>query len=173
MSVEGAVDLPYRIPHLLVDLPSPKVGVPVLWWRSVGHTHNAFATETFIDELAAAAGKDPVEFRRALLADKPRHLRVLDLAAEKAGWGKALPSGKGRGIALHESFKTFVAQVAEVALRRDGSVKIERVVCAVDCGIAVNPDIVRAQMESGIVFGLSAATGKRIRTLPIGGQVRA
>lgn len=156
-SVEGASTLPYQIPNMLVDLHSPRIGVPVQWWRSVGSTHTAFSTETFIDELAAAAGKDPVEFRRVMLAKHPRHLGVLDLAAEKAGWGKPLPKGLGRGIAVHESFNTFVAQVAEISIDGAGKLKVERVVCAVDCGVVVNPDIVRAQMEGGIGFGLSAA----------------
>ncbi|HEV2007997.1 MAG TPA: molybdopterin cofactor-binding domain-containing protein, partial [Burkholderiales bacterium] len=156
-SVEGASTLPYQIPNLLVDLHSPTIGVPVLWWRSVGSTHTAFSTETFIDELAAAAGKDPVEFRRAMLAQHPRHLGVLNLAAEKAGWGKPLPKGIARGIAVHESFNTFVAQVAEVSIDGASKLKVERVVCAVDCGVVVNPDVVRAQMEGGIGFGLSAA----------------
>ncbi len=156
-SVEGASTLPYDIPHMLIDLHTTKIGVPVQWWRSVGSTHTAFSTETFIDELAAAAGKDPVEFRRAMLGKHPRHLGVLNLAAQKAGWGKALPKAKGRGIAVHESFNTVVAQVAEVTVKPDGSLKVDRVVCAVDCGVAVNPDVIRAQMEGGIGFGLSAA----------------
>jgi isoquinoline 1-oxidoreductase beta subunit len=161
-SVEGASTLPYAIPNLFVDLHSPKVGVPVLWWRSVGSTHTAFSTETFIDELAIAARKDPVAFRRTLLAAHPRHLGALELAAAKAGWGGPLAPAKagekrGRGVAVHESFNTFVAQVAEVTVKRDGSFSVDRVVCAVDCGIAVNPDVIRAQMEGGIGFGLSAA----------------
>mgnify|MGYP002715536002 CR=1 FL=1 len=153
-SVEGASNLPYDIPNMLVDLHTTEVGVPVLWWRAVGSTHTAYSTEVFIDELASAAGKDPVEFRRALLAKHPRHLGVLNLAAEKAGWGTPLPEGKARGVAVHESFSTFVAQVAEVTMQTDGSVKVDRVVCAVDCGLAVNPDVIRAQMEGGIGFGL-------------------
>jgi isoquinoline 1-oxidoreductase beta subunit len=149
-----------------VDLHSPKVGVPVLWWRSVGSTHTAYSTETFIDELATAANKDPVEFRRALLAKHPRHLGVLELAARQAGWGAPLAAGKagekrGRGIALHESFGTFVAQIAEVTVKGK-EFTVDRVVCAVDCGIAVNPDNVRSQMEGGIGFGLSAALHGRI-----------
>ena len=156
-SVEGASTLPYAIPNLQVELHSTKLGVPVLWWRSVGSTHTAFSTECFIDELAAAAKRDPLEFRRALLARHPRHLGVLNLAAAKAGWGRPLPAGRARGIAVHESFNSFVAQVAEVSVKADGSFKVERVVCAVDCGIAVNPDVIRAQMEGGIGFGLSAA----------------
>jgi isoquinoline 1-oxidoreductase beta subunit len=130
--------------------------VPVLWWRSVGSTHTAYSTEVFIDELADAAGRDPVEFRRTLLRDHPRHLGVLNLVAEKAGWGKPLPEGKFRGVAVHESFNTYVAQVAEISLKADGSIKVVRVVCAVDCGIPVNPDIIKAQMEGGIGFGLGA-----------------
>lgn len=155
-SVEGASTLPYAIPNLHVDLVTTDVAVPVLWWRSVGSTHTAYSTEVFLDELAHAAGKDPVAFRRALLKDQPRHLGVLNLAAEKAGWGEPLPEGRFRGIAVHKSFGTYVAQVAEIALKDDGGIKVERVVCAVDCGIAVNPDIVRAQMEGGIGYGLGA-----------------
>jgi isoquinoline 1-oxidoreductase beta subunit len=123
----------------------------------VGHTHTGFAVEAFIDELAAAARQDPVAFRRGLLADQPRHLGVLTLAAEKAGWGKPLPKGRARGVAVHKSFESYVAEVAEVSLRDDGTVRVHRVVCAVDCGVAVNPDVIRAQMESGIAFGLGAA----------------
>jgi len=156
-SVEGAQDLPYAVPNLLVDLHSPKTGVPVLWWRSVGHSNTAFVVESFIDEAAHAAGKDPFEFRRALLEKHPRHKGVLELAAEKAGWGNPLPAGQARGIAVHESFGSFVAQVAEVSVSSSGEIKIHRVVCAVDCGRVVNPDTVAAQMESGIVFGLTAA----------------
>ncbi len=161
-SVEGAANLPYAVPNLTVDLHSPPLPVPVQWWRSVGSTHTAFSTETFLDELAHAAGRDPVEYRRGLLAKHPRHLGVLDLAAAKANWDKPLLAGKpgerrGRGIAVHESFHSFVAEVAEVTVRNDGSFSVDRVVCAVDCGIAVNPDIIRAQMEGGIGFGLAAA----------------
>jgi isoquinoline 1-oxidoreductase beta subunit len=162
-SVEGASTLPYAIPNLSVELHSTKNGVPVQWWRSVGSTHTAFSTETFLDELAATARRDPYELRRALLQRHPRHKAVLELAAQQAGWGAPLKQSdnpaekRGRGIAVHESFKTFVAQVAEVTVRQDGSVKVDRVVCAVDCGIAVNPDVIEAQMEGGIVYGLTAA----------------
>ncbi len=156
-SVEGVVDLPYAVPALQVELHSTTPGIPVQWWRSVGHTHTGYATEVFVDELAAAARQDPVAFRRALLAGQPRHLGVLELAAEKAGWGKPLPAGRGRGIAVHKSFDSYVAEVAEVSLREDGTLRVHRVVCAVDCGVAVNPDIIRSQMEGGIAFGLSAA----------------
>ncbi len=156
-SVEGAATIPYRIPHLLVDLHTTKNGVPVLWWRSVGHSNTAFAVECFMDELAHGAGKDPYRYRRALLAAHPRHRRVLEMAAKKAGWGTKLPPGTGRGIAVHESFGSFVAQVAEVSLDRNNTIKVHRVVCVIDCGRIVNPDTIAAQMESGIVFGLSAA----------------
>jgi isoquinoline 1-oxidoreductase beta subunit len=159
-SVEGAANLPYAIPNLAVDLHSPKLGVPVQWWRSVGSTHTAFATECFLDELARASGKDPFQLRRALLGKHPRHKAVLELAAQKAGWGKPLAKreneDRARGIAVHESFNSFVAQVVEVSRRKDG-LRIERVVCAVDCGVAVNPNIIAMQMESGIGYGLSAA----------------
>src|SRR5205823_8092397 len=155
-SVEGAANLPYAIPNQLVELHSPKIGVPVQWWRSVGSTHTAFATECFLDDIARATGKDPFALRRNLLAKHPRHLGVLELAAKQAGWGKPLPKDRSRGIAVHESFNTFVAQVVELSRRKD-AVHIERVVCAVDCGVAVNPHIVAMQMESGIGYGLSAA----------------
>ncbi len=169
-SVEGAATLPYAVPNILVDLVTAQSKVPVLWWRSVGSTHTAYSTEVFMDELADAAGRDPVEFRRELLKDHPRHLGVLNLVAEKAGWGTPLPEGRFRGIAVHEAFKTYVAQVAEVSLKDDGGIKVERVVCAVDCGIAVNPDIVKAQMEGGIGFGLGAILKSAV-TLE-GGQVQ-
>jgi isoquinoline 1-oxidoreductase beta subunit len=156
-SVEGAANLPYAIPNLSVDLHTTDVGVPVLWWRSVGSTHTAFATETFLDELAHAARRDPLELRRALLANHPRHRGVLELATQKAGWGRPLPPGRARGVAVHESFNSFVAQVAEVSLGPGGVPRVERVVCAVDCGIAINPDVIRAQMEGGIGYGLSGA----------------
>jgi len=162
-SVEGASTLPYAIADLQVELHTVQVGVPVLWWRSVGSSHNAYATETFIDELAVAAGKDPVAYRKALLGKAPKHLQALELAAEKAGWGTPLPAGKnagdkrGRGVAVHESFNTTVAQVVEVTVSKDNKFTVDRVVCAVNCGIAVNPDVIKAQMEGGIGFGLSAA----------------
>jgi isoquinoline 1-oxidoreductase beta subunit len=155
-SVEGAANMPYAIANTRVELHSPALPVPVLWWRSVGSTHTAFAVEGFMDELAVAAGRDPVAFRRDLLKDHPRHLAVLDLAADKAGWGTPLGDGRGRGIALHESFNTFVAQVVEVTVR-GGGIRVDRVVIAVDCGIAVNPDVVEAQMQGGMGFGLTAA----------------
>jgi len=132
--------------------------LPIGWWRGVGPTHNVFVVESFIDELAAAAGQDPIAYRRPLLGEAPRALAVLNLAAEKAGWsGAKLGPGRGRGVSVLASFGSFVAQVAEVTLEPDGSVKVDRVVCAVDCGRKVNPDSVRAQMEGGIVFGITAA----------------
>ncbi|PAJ81429.1 xanthine dehydrogenase family protein molybdopterin-binding subunit [Burkholderia ubonensis] len=157
-SVEGAANLPYAVPNVSVELTTTKAGVPVLWWRVVGSSHTAYAVEAFIDEAAHAAGKDPYAFRRDLLAKEPRMRAVLALAAEKAGWdpAKPLPKGRGRGIAVAEAFKSYVAQVAEVSVGADGKVKVERIVCAVDCGIAINPDIVAAQMEGGIGFGLGA-----------------
>jgi isoquinoline 1-oxidoreductase beta subunit len=156
-SVEGAANLPYAIPNLAVELTTTQSPVPVLWWRVVGSSHTAYAVEAFIDEVAHAAGKDPYHFRRDLLAHHPRHRTVLALAAEKAGWGNPLPKGKGRGIAVAEAFNTYVAQVAEVSVGSDGKLTVDRVVCAVDCGIPVNPDVIAAQMEGGIGFGLGAA----------------
>jgi isoquinoline 1-oxidoreductase beta subunit len=156
-SVEGAADILYGIPNLQVDLHSPKIGVPVQWWRSVGHSHTGFSVESFFDEVAHAGGKDPYELRRKLLANQPRMSAVLNLVAEKAGWGKPLAPGRGRGIATHFSFDSYVAQVIEASVDKDGTVRVHRVVCAVDCGRTVNPDIVKAQMEGGIVFGLTAA----------------
>ena len=163
VSVEGAANLPYAIPNLQVELHTPTdIKVPVLWWRSVGSTHTAYSTETFLDRLAAEAGQDPVALRLKLLGKHPRHTAVLRLAAEKAGWGQPLAAGKpgerrGRGVAVHESFHSFVAQVAEVTVKADGSVKVDRIVSAVDCGLAINPDNVRAQVEGSVGFALSAA----------------
>ncbi|PSL26311.1 xanthine dehydrogenase family protein molybdopterin-binding subunit [Chitinophaga ginsengisoli] len=158
-SVEGVTDSPYMeaIPDRLVTLHSPKNQVPVLWWRSVGHTHTAMAMEAMIDELAHTAGKDPLAYRQELLKHSPRHLAALNLAAEKAGWGKPLPAGRFRGIAVHESFLSYVAHVVEISLNEDGTIKVHRVVSAIDCGLAVNPDGVKAQIESGINYGVSAA----------------
>ena len=161
-SVEGAANLPYAIPNFHLDLHTTQSAVPVLWWRAVGSTHTAYAAETLIDMLAERAGRDPVEFRLAMLGGHPRHAGVLRLAAEKAGWGGALPDGLHRGVAVHESFNSYVAQVAEVRLHDDGSFKVERVVCAVDCGVAVNPDQIRAQMEGGIGYGLGAALRNQV-----------
>jgi isoquinoline 1-oxidoreductase beta subunit len=155
--VEGASTLPYQIPNLRVSAHIAEVGVPTLWWRSVGSTHTAFSTETFLDQLADAAGVDPLVIRRKLLSKHPRHLAVLELAAEKAGWGTPLAKGRARGLAVHESFKSFVAHVVEVSAGEEGLPKVERVVVAADCGIAINPDVIKAQLEGGMGFGLSAA----------------
>lgn len=156
-SVEGASTIAYAIPNISVDLATTKTGVPVLWWRVVGSSHTTYAVEAFIDEVAHAAGEDGFTFRRKLLEHEPRMKAVLELAADKAGWSTPLPPGKGRGIAVAEAFKTFVAQVAEVSVDKDGQIKVDRVVCAVDCGTPINPDIIAAQMEGGIGFGLGAA----------------
>lgn len=155
-SAEGVFDLPYSLPHRRVEHVLAHEPVPVGFWRSVGYSFNSFFAEGFLDECAHAAGKDPFEFRRALLEDRPRHRKVLETAAGKAGWGTPLPEGTGRGIALAESFGSIVAQVAEVRMA-EGRPRVTRVVCAVDCGFALDPGIVAAQMEGGIVFGLSAA----------------
>jgi isoquinoline 1-oxidoreductase beta subunit len=155
-SVEGVSDHPYAMANFRSEIVNAKVGVPVLWWRSVGHTHTAYVMETMIDDIARQTGKDPVEMRRALLQDHPRHLAVLNLAADKAEWGKESPQGVFRGIALHESFGTVVAEIADIRMDDKGGFKVERVVCAVDCGTAINPDQVRAQMEGGIGFGLGS-----------------
>jgi isoquinoline 1-oxidoreductase subunit beta len=153
-----ARDLPYGIPSVQVTYADPDLPVTLWFWRSVGASANAFVVECFLDELARLGKKDPVDFRRALLADKPRHLRVLDLAADKAGWTSAPPAGRARGVALVESFGSIVAQVAEVSIDgKDRKVRVHKVVSAIDCGFAINPDTVHAQMESGIAFGLSAA----------------
>ncbi len=156
-SVEGLDDIPYVIPNLSVEYHPAKVGVPVLWWRSVGHSHTAFVKESFIDELAVLGGKDPFELRRKLLAKSPRDLGVLELAAEKAGWGKPLPAGRARGIAVHASFESYTAQVAEASVDSGGKVRVHRVVCAVDCGRYVNPGIIEAQVQGAVIFGLTAA----------------
>ena len=156
-TVEGAANLPYGFPNLRVEQTVADLPVPLGFWRSVGSSHNAFVTESFVDEVAVAAGKDPFELRRALLAAQPRHRAVLELAAQKAGWGTPAPAGRGRGIALAESFGSIVAEVAEVSLESDGRVRVHRVVCAVDCGPIVNPDTIEAQMQSGVVYGLTAA----------------
>ena len=160
-STEGASDTPYAIPNLRVELARHDPGVPVGFWRSVGHSHTAFAVESFIDELAVAAGRDPFEFRRELLHDAPRNLGVLEAAAAAAGWGEPLRAGRFRGIAQHFSFESYVGQVVELSVEAQ-RVQVHRVVCAVDCGRVINADIVRAQMESGIVFGLGAALKQRI-----------
>jgi CO/xanthine dehydrogenase Mo-binding subunit len=152
----GALSMPYAIPHVRVDLADWNPGVPVTLWRSVGHSYTCFVIESFIDELAAAAGQDPANFRRRHLAARPRHVAVLDLVLENSGWATPL-ADRYRGLAIQEAFGTIVAQVAEVSIAADDSIRVHRVCCAVDCGLAVNPDIVRQQMEGAILFGLSAA----------------
>ncbi|WP_206355578.1 xanthine dehydrogenase family protein molybdopterin-binding subunit [Vibrio maerlii] len=168
-SVEGASNNPYDIPNLALELTTVKEGPTVQWWRSVGSTHTAFAVETMMDELAFKAGKDPVDFRMKLLEKHPRWQGVLKLAAEKAGWGKTLPEGTAMGIAVHESFATYVAQVAVVS-NNNGYVSVDKVICAVDCGVAINPDVIKAQMEGGIGYGLSPTLMSAI-TLNEGGTV--
>lgn len=158
---EGLFDQPYGVPIQKMEHVAVRTGVPVGYWRSVGHSHNAFFSESFIDELAAAAGQDPVQFRRMQLVRSPKHLAVLNLAAEKSGWGTRLPPGRARGLALHESFGSVVAQVAEVSVA-GAIVSVHRVTCAIDCGTVVNPDIVAQQMEGSVVFALSAALHGRI-----------
>ncbi len=160
-TVEGVADTAYAIPNFRTEVHNAKEGVPVLWWRSVGHTHTAQAMEVFIDELARAAGKDPVQYRLALLKDAPREAAVLRLAAEKAGWGRIMARGRGQGVAVHKSFGTYVAMVADVSAE-GSALKVERVVAAVDCGIAVNPDVVRAQVEGAVGFALSSVLRNRI-----------
>jgi isoquinoline 1-oxidoreductase beta subunit len=156
-SVEGAADIPYSIPNIYVDYQLTETGVPVGFWRSVGESQNGFFVESFMDEVAAAAKKDPYEFRRALLANAPRYKGVLELAAQKAGWGATLPRGRFRGIAVIAAFKSYVAEAVEVSVNQtDGTYKVHRVVCALDCGRIVNPDTIAAQMQSGIVYGLTA-----------------
>jgi isoquinoline 1-oxidoreductase beta subunit len=176
----AATGFPYAIPNMLVDYVRHEIpGIATGWWRGVGPTHNIFMVESFIDELAAAAKRDPVEYRRALLGKLPkpgaeiaaaaevpwggpspqpaRFARVLDLAAQKAGWGDALPAGSGRGVSLQYAFGSYLSQVTQVRVSKEGEVRVERVVCAVDCGIAVNPDTIKAQLFGGIIFGLTAA----------------
>ena len=157
-SVEGVADSAYvaATPHHWVGLHSPRSAVPVLWWRSVGHTHTGYVMETMVDALAQAAGQDPLAYRRRLLKASPRHLGALELAAAKAGWGTPLPAGRFRGLAVHASFGSYVAEVAEVSVEK-GKIRVHRVVCAIDCGICINPAGVAAQVESAVVYGLSAA----------------
>ncbi|MGC2367247.1 MAG: molybdopterin cofactor-binding domain-containing protein [Candidatus Sulfotelmatobacter sp.] len=184
-SVAGASNIPYDIPNILVDLHTPTSGIPVTTWRSVGDSHTAFSVETFLDDVAHVAGKDPYQLRLELLskdprskailqltapapmrpslfAKFPRDRQVMQLAAEKAGWGTPLPPGRGRGLAVHYSFHASLSYVAEVTVALDGTVKVDRVVCAVDCGVAVNPDVIRAQVEGGVAFGLGAILNSTI-----------
>ncbi len=157
-AVEGAAEPPYALPNIHVDYVRVEPpGIPTAFWRGVGPTHNVFVVESFIDELAALAKQDPVAYRRALLGHNPRALGVLNLATERAGWGGPLPAGRGRGVSLQFAFGTYLSQVAEVEVATDGSIKVHRIVCAVDCGLAVNPDTIAAQMEGGSIFGLTAA----------------
>jgi isoquinoline 1-oxidoreductase beta subunit len=156
ISVDGAANLPYDIPNIRVEYIEGDPGIPYGFWRSVGASVNGFVVEGFIDELAAAAGEDPFEFRRSRLGRHARHRKVLELVAEKAGWGKPLPPGRGRGIAMIECFGTIVAEVAEVSVT-GGAVKVHKVWCAVDTGWVIHPDTIRAQMEGGTLYGLSAA----------------
>ena len=157
-TTEGAIDLAYALPNMHVEYVRVEPpGIPTAFWRSVGPSHNVFVTESFMDELAAAAKQDAVAYRLALLDKSPRAKAVLALAAQKAGWGQPLPKGSGRGVSLQFAFATYMAQVAEVEVSKDGAVRVRRVVCAVDCGTAVNPDTVRAQIQSAIVFGVTAA----------------
>ncbi len=160
-SVEGAADMPHGIENLRVELHSPKLPVPVQWWRSVGHSNTAFAKESMLDECAEKLGRDAYELRRELLAEHPRWRRVLDVVADKAGWGGPLPDGVGRGIAVHESFRGFAAHVVEASIV-DSRPKVHRVVCAIDCGLVVNPDQVESQMQGAAVFALSSAIGSGI-----------
>jgi isoquinoline 1-oxidoreductase beta subunit len=156
-TTEGAIDLVYALANMHVEyLRVEPPGIPTAFWRSVGPSHNVFVTESFIDELAAAAKQDPVAYRRALLDKSPRAKAVLDLAAEKAGWGQLLPRGVGRGVSVQFTFATYMAQIAEVEVPKDGAVRVRRVVCAVDCGTVVNPDTVQAQIQSAIMFGITA-----------------
>jgi isoquinoline 1-oxidoreductase subunit beta len=160
-TAEGLFDLPYAVPHQRMRHVATQSGVPVGFWRSVGHSHNAFFSESFIDELAHAAKADPVQFRLGLLGDQPRYAAVLKKAADEAGWGQPLSAGRAHGVALHESFGSIVAMVVEASVT-DGKPRVHKVVCALDCGTVVNPAGVAQQVESSVVFGLSAALRGRI-----------
>lgn len=160
-SVEGASNIPYGIPNIRVGLTTTAVNVPVLWWRAVGSTHTAYAVETFLDEVAIQIGRDPYEFRMELLKDHPRHAAVLKLAAEKAGWSEAVAEGRFRGLAVHESFSSVVAHVAEISME-EGEPVVHKVTVAVDCGLAINPDVIKAQMEGGTGFGLGSILAEEL-----------
>jgi isoquinoline 1-oxidoreductase subunit beta len=170
-TAEGLFDLPYDFAHQHMSHSATRMGVPVGFWRSVGHSHNAFFSESFVDELAQATQTDPLAFRRQHLssAHAKKHLAVLNLAAEKAGWGKKLPEGHAQGIALHESFGSVVAQVVQVSLDK-GVPRVHKVVCAVDCGQVVNPGIIAQQVEGSVVYALSAALWGKIDI--VGGAVQ-
>ena len=157
ISVDGSANLPYDIPNIRVEYTETDPGIPFGFWRSVGASFQGFVVEAFIDEMAAAAGKDPYQFRRDLLGKSPRHKAVLELAAEKAGWGTPLPAGRARGIAVMDAFGSYLAQVTEVSVDARGNVRVHRIVCSVDTGWVINPDTIKAQMEGGIVYGLTAA----------------
>ena len=171
MTTSGAVDGPYALADFKLETTNVETGVPVMVWRSVGNSHTEFARESAIDELAVAARRDPVDLRRDLLADNPRTLTALELAAERGGWGAALPAGRARGIACSSFLGSHSAQVTEVSLDNRNRVRIERITFALDCGITVNPDLVRAQVEGGLVFALGAAAWGEI-VLDQGGQIR-
>jgi isoquinoline 1-oxidoreductase beta subunit len=155
-TVGGAADLPYAIPNFRVELNAPNIAVPVSPWRSVGHSQNGFVTEAFLDELAAAGKQDPVALRRKLLANSPRHLAAMELAVSKSDWGKPMPKGSGRGIAVHAMTGSYVAEIAEVTVTNN-VIRVNKVVCGVDCGVVINPDTMAAQIEGGIVYGLTCA----------------
>jgi isoquinoline 1-oxidoreductase beta subunit len=156
-AVEAAAKPPYAFPNIRVDYVRVEPpGIPTAFWRGVGPTHNVFVVESFMDELAHAAKQDPIAYRKAMMAD-PRALGVLTLAAEKGGWGKPLPARRGRGVSVQSAFGSYLSQVAEVEVATDGSIKVVRIVCAVDCGIVVNPNTIAAQIEGGTLFGLTAA----------------
>jgi CO/xanthine dehydrogenase Mo-binding subunit len=156
ISVDGSATLPYDIPNIRVEYTETDPGIPYGFWRSVGCSVQGYVVEAFVDEMAKTAGKDPYQFRRNLLSKQPRHRAVLDLVAEKSGWNTPVPSGRGRGIAMMEAFGSILAQVAEVSVT-NGAVKVHKVWCAVDCGWVINPDTVKAQMEGGTIYGLTAA----------------
>ncbi|MDX3924568.1 MAG: xanthine dehydrogenase family protein molybdopterin-binding subunit [Shinella sp.] len=169
-SVEGASNLPYTIANLRVMSHNTTLAVPPLWWRSVGHTHTGFAVETFVDELLQKVGKDPVEGRMALLGNEPRHMGTLKKVAEMADWGSALPEGRERGVAVVKSFGTYVAQIVEISVGEGDTPRVHKVWCAVDCGVAINPNVIAAQMEGGIGFGLGAVLFDAV-TLGEGGKI--
>ena len=170
-SVEGASDLPYAVESLHVVAHNTQLAVPALWWRSVGHTHTGFAVETFVDELLQKVGKDPVEGRLAMLGNEPRHMGTLKKVAEMANWGSPVPEGRERGVAVVQSFKTYVAQIVEVSVGTDGLPRVHKVWCAVDCGVAINPNVIAAQMEGGIGYGLGAVLFDAV-TLGEGGRIQ-
>tara|TARA_B100000315_G_scaffold164314_1_gene152940 strand:+ start:2423 stop:4573 length:2151 start_codon:yes stop_codon:yes gene_type:complete len=172
VALAGAKELPYAVPNIRVEYKSANTDVPVGWWRSVYDSQNAYANECFMDELAFEAGEDPVQYRLKLLVDSPRSTGVLKMAAQKAGWGNPLPNGIFQGVSCHGSFGSYVAQVAEVSVQEDTGIKVHRVVCAVDCGQVINPSIVEAQMESSIVYGLSATLNGEI-TIEKGGVAQS